>query len=294
MRIRTFVAAVTIASSAHANIIERIVAVVDEHPILMSELRQRSAPEMKAPNAVESEVHQRVLEKMIVEQLVQKEAQRAHLHVSVDEIDRAVAAKLDELGLEPAQLASVLSQQGLTEQEYRDELRGQLLEGKLVQLRVAGRVRVTEQDARAAYLRWAPSFRASEPIDANVFSATNPPIQTVAVIQSSAPNADICDVARQRLATGAYECLQRMLLQARLPPAVRDQVSSLSPKHATPAIHFASGEVDIIQLLRRLEPPPFEEVREQMTNLAIETAVGRERQVYFAELRRKTYVDVRL
>jgi len=35
----------------------------------------------------------------------------------------------------------------MTEQEFRDELRRQILEGKLLELRVRPRVRVTEQDA---------------------------------------------------------------------------------------------------------------------------------------------------
>jgi peptidyl-prolyl cis-trans isomerase SurA len=42
---------------------------------------------------------------------------------------------------------------GLSEQDYRDEIRRQLLEGKMLQLRVKGRVRITEEDVKAMFDR---------------------------------------------------------------------------------------------------------------------------------------------
>ena len=47
-----------------------------------------------------------------------------------------------------------MRRRGITEQDFRDEIRRQILEGKLIELRVRPRVRVTEQDARAAYQHW--------------------------------------------------------------------------------------------------------------------------------------------
>ncbi len=43
---------------------------------------------------------------------------------------------------------------GLTEQDFRDEIRRQILEGKLIELRVRPRVHVTDQDAYSAYQHW--------------------------------------------------------------------------------------------------------------------------------------------
>ncbi len=40
---------------------------------------------------------------------------------------------------------------GMTEQEYREEIRRQILEGKMLQLRVKGRVRITEEDVKVMY-----------------------------------------------------------------------------------------------------------------------------------------------
>jgi hypothetical protein len=42
----------------------------------------------------------------------------------------------------------------MSEQDFRGELRRQILEGKLIERRVRPRVRVTEHDAHVAYAQW--------------------------------------------------------------------------------------------------------------------------------------------
>lgn len=44
-------------------------------------------------------------------------------------------------------------QSGVSEQDYREEVRRQLLEGKLLQLRVKGRLRITEEELRSAFAK---------------------------------------------------------------------------------------------------------------------------------------------
>src|SRR5262249_13968616 len=67
--------------------------------------------------------------------------------------------------LDVPQLIVAAKRQGLTEQDYRDEIRRQILEARLAELRVKGRVRVTDQDARAAYAHWVKELGAQAPKD---------------------------------------------------------------------------------------------------------------------------------
>lgn len=295
MRIRWLAFGLTLSTAASANIVERVVAVVEDRPILLSEVRERSVPEMNAPNAIEGEVHRRVLEKLIVEQLVQKEAQRAHLFVSSDEIDKALSTKASELRVTETQLLEEARREGFTEQGFRDEMRRQLLEGKLVQLRIGPSVRVTEQDARNAYAVWAHDFQERQPIDLTILGTLRPSAQTLAMlptITQLAPTASICDLASQLLAPGTFGCERRTLSQKALPTAIGETIAKLAPGEATP-IQFPS-EVDILQLLGRLSPEPFETVRKEMLRLGYQFAFERARDAYIADLRRRAYVDVRL
>lgn len=150
------------AAPARAVVVERIVAVVGDRPILLSELRQRARPFLaqilqKVPAgaqqaAAESQMFKELIERMVEEELEAQAADRAHISVSADEIDNAfrnIAAAQNKTVAKIFEDARVSS--GLSDQDYRDEIRRQLLEGKMLQLRVKGRLRLTEDDVRATF-----------------------------------------------------------------------------------------------------------------------------------------------
>lgn len=171
MRVRTclfacgLLAATTVCSlPAEAIVVERIVAVVGDDPILLSELRARAKPfliqiqQRVRPGAeqaaAESEVFKDMLAKMIDEKLEAQAAVRAGVSVTAEEIDNALRNIAASQGMTTAELLKTAKMRsGMPEQDYRDEIRRQILEGKMLQLRVRGRVRITEDDVRSMYDR---------------------------------------------------------------------------------------------------------------------------------------------
>src|SRR5438132_10836329 len=103
-------ASALVAPMAHGTVAERVVAVVGEHAILLSDMRQRARPfllqiQQKVPPgaqqaAAESELYKHLLQKMVDERVEQQAAEKAHLSVTTDEIDNGIR--------------NVASQQGLT------------------------------------------------------------------------------------------------------------------------------------------------------------------------------------
>ncbi|MDI1445387.1 peptidylprolyl isomerase [Polyangium sp. 6x1] len=149
---------------AEAIVVERIVAVVGDDPILLSELRARAKPfllqvqQRVRPGAeqaaAESQVFKDMLETMIDQKLESQAAERAGITVTPDEVENAFRNIATAQGISAADLfREAKARSGLTEQEYRDEIRRQILEGKMLQLRVKGRVRITEDDVKAIYER---------------------------------------------------------------------------------------------------------------------------------------------
>lgn len=152
------------AAPAEAVVVERIVAVVGDRAILLSELRDRARPylvavQQKIPTgaqqaAAESQIFKELIEKMIDEELEAQAASKARVTVTSEEIDNAVQNIAASQGMTAEQLyKSALAASGMTRQEYRDELRRQILEGKMVQLRVRGKVRISEEDVRTQFER---------------------------------------------------------------------------------------------------------------------------------------------
>src|SRR5260221_13758723 len=102
---------------------------------------------------------------MIDERLEKAAAEKARLQILPEEVDRGILNGANNAKLAQAELLGEVRRQGLTEQDFRDEIRRQILEGKLIELRVRPRVRVTEQDARAAYQRWIKEITEQHPVD---------------------------------------------------------------------------------------------------------------------------------
>lgn len=153
-----------VARPAGAVIVDRVVAVIGDRPILLSELRTRAKPfliqvQQRVPpgpqqSAAESQVLKELIEKLIDEELETQAADKAKITVTSEEIDNAIRNVAASQGLAPADLIrEARIRSGLSEQDYRDEIRRQILEGKMIQLRVRGRVRITEEDVRAIYDR---------------------------------------------------------------------------------------------------------------------------------------------
>jgi peptidyl-prolyl cis-trans isomerase SurA len=160
--------------AARATIVERVVAVVGDRPILLSELRERALPDLRRVAredvsyraAVESELLRRVLDHMVDERLVALAAERARVRVSEDEIDRAVLQVAANAGVTVKELVAEVARVGLTGAAYREELGRQLLEGKMFELRVKQWVDVGDASALARQLKtWLEELRRGTYVD---------------------------------------------------------------------------------------------------------------------------------
>src|SRR5262245_36850793 len=90
----------TAASPARAIVIERVVAVVGDRAILKSELEHRAKPYLRqalrhvptGPQyaAAESTILKEMMQKLIDEELESQAAEKAHIAVTMDEVDSAI------------------------------------------------------------------------------------------------------------------------------------------------------------------------------------------------------------
>jgi peptidyl-prolyl cis-trans isomerase SurA len=310
--------ALSFAPSAQATIVERVVAVVGERPILLSDLRHRARPFLsriyatgQSPAQIaanETQMFKELLNRMIDDRLEEQAADRARLNVSLDEVDKAVSNIAAQAKIDSRALIAEAKRQGLTEQDYRDELRRQVLEGKLVQLRVRGRVKVSDEDGKAAYARWVKESGAQ--LDVRILALRSSP--TPAVQQARALLAD--DIVKRARAGEDFcklvedysddtqtkqSCGSRGLLSMEnLVKEVQLAVHALKEGETTDPIHYAPNGTEeatlIVQLHKAAKVPTFEEVRDQMMDRAFGEAMERQRKLWLGDLRRGVYVDVRL
>lgn len=308
---------------ADASIVERIVAVVGERPILLSELRSRGRPHLwriaaSTPNptqqaAQESEMFRELLNRLIDERLEEGAADKAHITVSPEEVDNGIRQVAAQTKLQPKDVIAEAKRQGLTEQDYRDEIRRQVLEGKLIQLRVRGRVRVTEQDARAAYGRWLKEVQQQHPVDLKIIVLQIAPGSTAekaaaieALGQELSNRArrgdDFCELVTNysQDPTTKNTCGSRgPVPTSMLFPELQQVAGTLKPGETAAPIPFrdpmGNSAVLVVQLAsQQPQIPPYDQVKDQMMERSFVDATERQRKLWLTELRRGVYIDVRL
>jgi peptidyl-prolyl cis-trans isomerase SurA len=310
--------ALAFAGTARASIVERVVAVVGERPILLSDLRHRArpflyriiqaSPDPAQQAAHETEMFKELLSRMIDDRLEEHAADQAHLSVTPDEVDNALRNVAGQAKITVRDLMAEAKRQGLSEQDYRDEIRRQVLEGKLIQLRVRGRVRVTDQDARASYDHWVKDFETQQPVDVRIIAMRLPKGATEAlvtarlkladqIVERARNGEDYCKLVRE------YSDEQRSAETCGSPgpqpidslqPPIQEAVHRLKEGETSDPIRFGNEAVIIVQLGIQPKIPPFEQVKEQMADRAFGEAMERQRKLWLQELRRGVYVDVRL
>jgi peptidyl-prolyl cis-trans isomerase SurA len=308
-----------LAQPAGAVIVDRVVAVVGEWPILLTDLRHRAKPfeyrifastEDQAQQALnESEMYRELLGRMIDDRLEETAADRAHLSVSSKELDYAIKNVATSNHLKVSDLFAEAKRQGLTEQDYRDELRRQILEGKLVQLQVQSRVHVTDQHALAAYAAWlknhgpqalsevrilAMRVTNASDLKARLLLANN-------LVAQARAGANFCQMVSQYsnyTATLATCGSLRPSPVEGLRPEVQRAIRGLKPNEfSNPVVVGASSSdqaVLICELVSSPAVPTFAQVKQQMMDRAYGDALERQRKLWLEGIKHGVYVDIRL
>ena len=142
-------------------VVDRIVAVVNNEIITLYELNRTFAPyaanikALKYPPEKERqtlfEVRQNILDQLIDSMLADQEAKRDRITVSQKEIDEAIERIKEQRQFTDEQLRQGLASQGMTMEEYRQEMEEQILRAKLVNREVKAKIVITKEDIKDYY-----------------------------------------------------------------------------------------------------------------------------------------------
>ena len=195
MRLRSWLPTALVASAllfavspAPAGVVERIVAVVGEQPILLSELYQRGKPvlvriydQAKVQGWKDTDVKQatgemqkELLNKLVDERLVSMSADKLNVTVTTKEVDEALKLKAADMKAQVSDLIADAAKDGYSEADFREEVRRELLFHKMLETRVLQRVRVTEEDIKEYYRRILVTERKQQQYRASVIKLDLP------------------------------------------------------------------------------------------------------------------------
>ena len=156
-----WVGMVGIAASHGAEIVDRIVAVVNDDIITLNELDHALKPYMNQIKSmgydsekefdVSAKVRKDILDRLIDQKLTDQEIKKARIEVSDEDVDNAVVRIKEKNFYSDEDFRKALAAEGLPFEEYRKNMKEQILRSRLVNREVKSKIVVTEQDVKAYY-----------------------------------------------------------------------------------------------------------------------------------------------
>lgn len=300
----------TPAEAAEAHV-EGIAAQVGNDIVLLSEVIEISSPiekrmrEAGAPDAEIQKVRGEALERLIEGKLLSSVVERLELTAEPEEIDAAVAAIAEDNGITTEELYRSIQSHGLSVEEYRKKIQGEIERSKVVNAMVRSRVEVTQEELRTLYNeRYSKQPSGGEEVYLRHIVVRNGgPTATT--------NAEACariELARTEIVSGHadFEAVAKRFTEmnperegdlgwihsSELASWMASAIANLKPGELTPAIEMPFG-CNLLELVDRrpFKPVTFEEAQPQLRNLLFQQKTEAEYVKWIDVLRQQTHVE---
>jgi len=303
-------------ASAAAEVLDRIVAVVNEDIILLSELNARMAPyaqrireqgfDLDREQIMLISLREEMINRLVDEKLTDQEIARNDIHVDEAAVDNMIADIKARNNFSETDLEAFLAEEQMSLEDYRETIREQVLRTKLVNYQVKSKIVVTEQEIQTYYdshpelyggevrfhlrniLMRIPKF-ASDTEKQAIFSQmqsirsknqSGEPFAELARAYSQGPTAaeggDIGEFTRETLSTQIQSALE-----------------GLEPGQATEIIDTDQGlQIFYIEAINRVEGKPLEQVTDEIHQKLFEEVVNQKFISWLEDLRSQSYIRI--
>jgi len=304
------------STSSSEAVVDRVVAVVNQEIITLSEVERRIPPlkeEIVTQDRLEKQERmqalcRQVLEKLIEEKLIDQEAKKSGVKVSSKEIEAAVEEVKHRNSATQEDLERALAVEGLTLETYKKQIEKSIQRQRLIHWSVKVEEKAGEKDLREFYQTNINRYRTNE---------TYRPAQILFVIPKAATPEEIreirkkCQNVLERIRKG--EDFGEMALLYSEDTSNRDhgdlgyfRKGELLPVFEREALRLKVGEVSgiirtefgfhIVKLLDRkgIAPLPFEEVIERVKADYYEGEMEKAFRQYLSTLKEKAVIEIKL
>ena len=311
------VTGVLLTATVSAEVVDKIVAVVNDEIIALSELnstfesyRKRIEETYKNQDLVKivAEARLAMLNKLIDQSLIEQEAKKSALAIKDDEVMDTIQNFLKQKNIRMDDLLTVLVKEGSTFEEYKKDVRNQLLRMKLVRRQVQSKVAVSEEEIGDYYLKHREDYEGKEavrikqiliPLPQNVGATTKAKIKgDIDMIYKRLKNGESFDLLAARHSQGPAASSGGDLgfvEKGMIFPAVENVAFSLKLGEMSGVIESPIGFHIIMVIDRRgagIKPIEYVriEIREKLEGEKMEKKYNE----WISDLRNKSHIEIKL
>jgi peptidyl-prolyl cis-trans isomerase SurA len=296
-------------AGAEEGVVDGIAAQVGGEIVLVSEVRNLVGPmevklrEAGAPEDELAALRSDALERLIERALVRQVVKRAELEATDVEVDTAIASIASENGITQEQLVATVEGEGLPYAVYRERIRGEIEQSKVLNGMVASKVHVDESEVRAAFHEaYQNQPRGGDEV--RLRHLLVPYTREGGEARRAA--CATAERARGRLVAGESFDLVASQVTERAPGSgdlgwiheggvaswMSGKIAGAGPGAVTEVIETDFG-CNVLQIVDRrpFQPKSYEEVREQIHQRLFAERMQREYLKFMDKLREQTYIE---
>lgn len=308
--------ALVLAVPASAELVDRVVAVVNNEVITLSEVEAKVAPEvqrMQIPLAERAKAREQLqkaaLDNLIGEKLLTGQVKELQIEVTSQEIDAGIQDVQQQNGMSAEQFQQELVRAGYSLQGYRDFMRDHMARMKLIQMKVRSQLKISDEDLRAEYAKYARTQAQDVELRArHILVSVSPQASDAEVAKARAKAEEIAKEA-QRPGVNFVELAKKRsegpsaadggdlgtFRRGVMVPAFERVAFALEEGKVSDPVRTQFG-FHVIKVEERIPigVRPFEELKEELRARLYQGQMERYTDQYVKELRKSAVVEVKL
>ena len=297
-------------------LVDRIVAEVNDDIITLYELNRKAEPFVKRVKAMARpleeerrmiyELREKVLNQMIDEKLTDQEIERYNIKVSEEAIDNTIEEMKKRSYMTDQQLRDRLEKEGLTMDEYRTQMKNQILRVRLVNREVKSKIVITDEDIRTYYEKNRDRYAGEGRVHLRQIIMTPSPATSE---EEQRAIREKMNAIRQQVIDGAS--FEEMAREYSASPLAKDggdlgtfKMSDLAPYILNALADLKTGDVTevvendrgfqlfYIEALEEGQGKPLEEVSAEIENILYDEIVNQKFTTWLDELRERSHIKI--
>ena len=304
-------------AAVSGRVVDRIVAVVNDDIIMLSEFENTFQPFQKRLDAayrgpdrdkVIADGRITVLNRMIDNLLIRQRAKKVGIDVKDEEIMGTLKGMLDRRNLSMQIFEQMLEREGSNLDAYRQDMKDQMIRMRLLRRELRAKILISDDEIGEEYIRRRHEYEGKESVRIMQIMLRLPPETDRAARKKVQAEAAMI---RQRLLDGEpFEVLAEQYSQGPAAATGGDvgflEKGAMLPEVDSAAFQLARNEISevivspvglhIIKVLdkRGAGAKPLEVVREEIKTKLEEEKMERGFEAWITDLRRRSYIEIKL
>jgi len=304
-------------ASPAAEVVDRIIAYVNDDIITLSELNEKTAAMLAArkqnPYLRDQEqdmetLRRQILDNLINDRLAAREITRLKISVTTAEVDNVLKSIMEDNHLTPEQFEVELRKEGQTVEDFRKRIQEDLERARLIDREVRSKTVITDAQVEAYYQAHREEFQAKVRRRLQSIFLPFGPEDT---LDGQRQVYAVAEQIRDRLTRGAdFAAMAKrysrgpgaeaggdlgFFNEGELDPVLEQAIENLKPGEISQIVHTGTG-LHIIRVaeVQTVAERPMEEVRENIRRRLSQQEMNRKYAEWLKDLRDRSFVKIQL